>query len=255
MRVLLATAGMAAGGAERVVIELASALQERGDPVAVAADSGPLDHLVEDLGVARFAFPGYGRSPLRAAQGALALRGAIRSFRPTVIHTHNVKATGMMALARASMRGRAPLVATFHGVQRREYRGAALILRSAVLVVCVSEDLARGLADAGLPGERVRVIPNAVSVPSPPPKNVLDAIDLELGLDEGPVVSLVGRLVAQKAPQRFLEAARRSPPRSRIATSWSSATVRFAASWKARLGCWASRAPFGSPASARTPEP
>jgi glycosyltransferase involved in cell wall biosynthesis len=208
MRVLLGTAGMAAGGAERVVIELARALSERGDPVAVAADSGPLDPPLEELGVVRFAVPGYGRSPLRAAKGALALRSAIRSFRPTVVHSHNVKATGMMAAARASRRERPPLLATFHGVERREYRSAALILRGARLVVCVSEDLARGLADAGFPRERVRVIRNAVSIPAPLPRDIRESIDLELDLDEGLVVSLVGRLVPQKAPQRFLAAAR-----------------------------------------------
>jgi glycosyltransferase involved in cell wall biosynthesis len=208
MRVMLSTAGMAAGGAERVVIELARALIDRGDPVAVAADAGPLDALVDDLGVTRFSPPGYGRSPLRAAAGALGLRRAIRSFGPTVIHSHNVKATGMMALARASLRARPPLVATFHGVDRREYRGAAVILRAAGIVVCVSEALARGLADAGLRSENVRVIPNAVSIPPPLAESVRNALDTELGLDDAPVVSLVGRLVPQKAPHRFLAAAR-----------------------------------------------
>ncbi len=208
MRVLLTTAGMAVGGAERVVLELAKALKERGDPVAIAADEGPLDPLVEELDVVRFTPPGYGRSPLRAAQGALALRRAVRSFRPTVIHSHNVKATGMMAAARATLRQRPPLVATFQGVQRREYRRAALIFRSADAVVCVSQSLARGLADAGLAGDKVRVIPNAVSLPPPLPESVREAIDSELGLGEAPVVSLVGRLVPQKVPQRFLAAAR-----------------------------------------------
>jgi glycosyltransferase involved in cell wall biosynthesis len=209
MRVMLSTAGMAAGGAERMVVELARALTERGDQVAVAADSGPLDSLVDDLRVVRFSPPGYGRSPWRVAEGALELRRAIRSFGPTVLHSHNVKATGMMAAARASSRARPPIVATFHGVDRREYRGAAAILRTAGIVVCVSEALARGLADAGLRGERVRVIPNAVTIPPPLPERIREALDAELKLDEAPVVSLVGRLVPQKAPQRFLAAAKK----------------------------------------------
>jgi glycosyltransferase involved in cell wall biosynthesis len=93
-------------------------------------------------------------------------------------------------------------------VDRREYRRAALIFRTADVVVCVSESLARGLADAGLVGDKVRVIPNAVSLPPPLPKSVREAIDSELGLGDQPVVSLVGRLVPQKVPQRFLTAAR-----------------------------------------------
>ncbi len=198
---------MAAGGAERVVIELARALNDGGEPVAVAGDSGPLDPALAEVGVARFVVPGYGRSPVRTAEGVLGLRSAIRSFHPDLVHSHNVKATGLAAVARASMRVRPPLVATFHGVRRGEYRRAALILRGAKRVVCVSQDLAEGLADAGLSPERLRVIRNAVPIPEPLANDVRESINRELGLDEGPVVSLVGRLVPQKAPQRFLAAA------------------------------------------------
>jgi len=207
MRVLLTAATMAMGGAERVVIELATGLTAGGDQVAVAADHGPLDSELDQIGIARFTQPGYGRSPMSIARGAAGIRRAIRTFRPDLIHSHNVKSTGLAAAARASSRARPPLLATFHGVRRGEYRPAALILRAAAVVVCVSDDVADGLARSGLPRSRLRVIANAVPAPEPLDARRREALDGELGLGGRPVVSLVGRLVRQKVPRRFLEAA------------------------------------------------
>lgn len=207
MRILLTVATMAVGGAERVVVELANGLRQDGHEVAIAADRGALDQAAEETGARRFVTRGYGRSPITAARGALGLRGAMRSFRPDLINSHNVKSTGMVAVARASIRARPPLVATFHGVRQKEYRAAARIFRAAWRVVCVSEDVARGLVDAGLRPDQVLVIPNAVPAPEPLAAAVRESIDTQLGLDGRPVVALVGRLVPVKAPQRFLAAA------------------------------------------------
>ncbi len=207
MRVLLRVATMAMGGAERIVVELARGLGAGGDQVAVAADHGPLETSLEAAGVSHFVTAGYGRSPLRAGRAVAGLREAIRSFRPDLIHSHNVKATATLILARATLSHRPPLVTTFHGVRREEYRPAALILRVPQIVVSVSDDVARKLIDAGLRPERLRVIPNGVPTPEPLSSEVREAIDRDLGIEGGPVVSLIGRLVPQKAPQRFLSAA------------------------------------------------
>jgi glycosyltransferase involved in cell wall biosynthesis len=93
-------------------------------------------------------------------------------------------------------------------VTPEENRRAALLLRAADGVVCVSEDLVEGIVAAGLPRGRVELIGNAV-----PPAAALSAeevatLDRELGLDDGPVVTIAGRLVAQKAHERFVVAAR-----------------------------------------------
>src|SRR2546430_15047346 len=91
MRVLLSVAEMATGGAERIVVELTRALRADGDEVAVAADSGPFDRLLEGSGAERYPLPGRGRSPLTAARAVLRVRSATRRFRPAVIHAHNVR--------------------------------------------------------------------------------------------------------------------------------------------------------------------
>jgi glycosyltransferase involved in cell wall biosynthesis len=207
MRILLTVATMAVGGAERVVVELAKGLGEDGDEVAIAADRGALDPAATETGAGRFVTPGYGRSPITAARGALGLRRAMRSFRPDVINSHNVKSTAMVAAARASIGARPPLVATFHGVRQKEYRAAAQVFRAARRVVCVSEEVARGLVDAGLRPDQVLVIPNGVSAPQPLTAPVRESIDTQLGLDGRPVVAMVGRLAPVKAPHRFLAAA------------------------------------------------
>ena len=209
MRILLSIAELSTGGAERIVIELAKAFEAEGDAVAVAAGRGAFDYLLEGSGPRRYAIAGRGRSPLRVGRSIVAMRGAAREFEPDLIHSHNVKATGIAAVAsRTSPRRlRVPLVATFHGVEQGEYRAAALILRAADAVVCVSEDLLEGLARAGLPRSRMRVIRNAVDLPEPLSDAARGAIDRELDLEGRPVVSLVGRLVEQKAPDRFLESA------------------------------------------------
>jgi glycosyltransferase involved in cell wall biosynthesis len=208
MRVMLAIAEMATGGAERVVAELARALRDGDHQVAVAAGRGPFDGLL-DPGVERYEFAGRGRSPVRLLGAVGSVRRAITDFSPELIHIHNVKATGIVALARASQRSRPPLLATFHGVPPGEYAGAARILRAAKLVACVSQDLADGLAERGFPAGRLRVVPNAVA-PPPPPLAPADraALDAELGIGDGPVITIVGRLVAQKAHERFIETAR-----------------------------------------------
>jgi glycosyltransferase involved in cell wall biosynthesis len=190
-----------------MLAELATALAQEGHSVAVAADRGPFDSLLGGSGIDRREVPGRGRSPLRLARASLLMRRTIESFDPDVIHAHNVKATGIAAVARRIARGRRrPLLTTFHGVPRDEYRAAARILRMADAVACVSDDLAAGLSRQGLSRERMRVVRNAVPVPGPLTSEARRALDAELALGEAPVVSMVGRLVPQKAPERFLEA-------------------------------------------------
>lgn len=213
MRVLHAISEMGAGGAERIVVELSRSLSEDGDEVAVAGQAGRFDQLLEGIPVSRYEIPGRGRSPRLLAKSAVAIRSAMRSFGAELIHAHNVKMTAVTAGARAANRApRPPLVTTFHGVHPREYRAAALVLRSADVIACVSEDLRTGLEDKGLSRAKLRVIPNAVRLPAPLSAERRRALDEELGVGAGPVVSLVGRLVAQKAPERFVEAAARIAP-------------------------------------------
>ncbi len=208
MRLLIVSASLDAGGAERIAVDLANGLSRAGAEVAVMAPRGRLD--VELAGsVRRFVFRPQGRSPARAGLTAVAVARAIRRFRPDVIHSHNVKATGIAALGTrlAGPLRPAPLLTTFHGVAAAEDWLAGPVLRLADAIVCVSEDLSRRLLNRRLPSAHVTVIPNAVPRIEALSKQRRRDIDEELGLSGAPVVSSVGRLVAVKGHARFLEAA------------------------------------------------
>ena len=200
-------AEMGVGGAERLVAELSLALEEAGDFVAIAADSGPTDRLLEGSAVARRRLAGRGRNPWRLVRAARDVGRAAREFEPDLIHVHNVKATGIVAVARGLTRAQLPVLSTFHGVPRDRYRPASLVLRGADVVACVSADLAQGLMAAGFPAGRLRVVPNGIADIAPLDPPTKERLDSELELGEGPVVSIVGRLVPQKAHERFIRAA------------------------------------------------
>jgi glycosyltransferase involved in cell wall biosynthesis len=209
MRLLLVVAEMAVGGAERLVVQLAAAAQARGDEVVVAAAPGPLDAELETAGVERVLLREQGRSPLAVARAAASLARPLRRFEPELVHVHNVRVTAVTALAARlafPFRG-LPIVTTFHGVLPKEYRAASSVLKAAEHVVCVSDDVAGGLRAAGLPATRISVIENGVPLKPPLPPERRERLDRELQLDGQPVVSIVGRLVPQKAHHRFLEAA------------------------------------------------
>jgi glycosyltransferase involved in cell wall biosynthesis len=208
MRILLTIAELALGGAERVTVELARLARDAGNEVAVVAAPGPLDRELAELGVPVLHLPAGGRSPLAVARRARAVAGAVRGFTPDLVHAHNVRATFTAALGMrlASPLAPPPLVATFHGVAGEDVAGAARLLRPAAAVACVSGDLAEQLAGAGFPRAKLAVVENAVQqAPLTPERRA--SLDAELGLEGMEVVATVGRLVPQKAHDRFVDAA------------------------------------------------
>lgn len=187
--------------------QLARGLRAEGDTVAIAAGAGEFDRLIAGLGVRRYEFEGRGRSIIPLASAALTVRNAIAELRPDVVHAHNVKATAITGAGLLPRRRCVPLLTTFHGVAHGRYPAASRILRAASLVACVSEQLEQRLLAHGFPPERLRRVRNAVEIPSPLSAEAGAKIDAELNLGGAPVISIVGRLVTQKAHERFLEAA------------------------------------------------
>jgi glycosyltransferase involved in cell wall biosynthesis len=208
MRVALVSPSMGFGGAERMVAMLAGGLAERGHEVVLLAPPGELDADLAGVSHERVRLDDHGRGILGAASTGRQLARALRRARPDVVHAQNVKASAIARVAVAAADGRVPLLSTFHGVTPGEYRRAALLLRGAQTVVCVSQDLREGIVRAGLPAARVKVIANAVPLAGPLDEPRREALDAELGLGQAPVISIVGRLVPQKAHGRFLRAAR-----------------------------------------------
>jgi glycosyltransferase involved in cell wall biosynthesis len=213
MRVLLATPGTDVGGAERVVLALAHALPRRGHEVVLWGPAGALEPELAGAPLDRIVVPDRQRSAVGVAGGVVSLAAAVRRTRPGVVHAHNPRVSGMAVAALRIARGprRPPLLATFHGSLRAEYRVAAGLLRGADAVACVSDDLAAGLRAAGLPAEGLHVVPNGIVV-SPAEPAAVAAIDGEFALDGAPVVAIIGRLSPQKNHGRFLAAVARVAP-------------------------------------------
>jgi len=203
-RVTILIDSLLAGGAERVVVQVAAALdREQFAPhVLVGRHSGPLEQLLTEDGVP---FTILGR---RRGFGPRALRRGVSIVRSgDLLHAHKFAGSlwGVL-LARAAHR---PLVAhehTFRGVRSlgRTAGYRYWIAPAARRIVCVSEGVAASLAAEGVGADKLRVVPNGV-----PLDDALDRADAraELGLDPAaPVVGIVGRLREEKRHDLALEA-------------------------------------------------
>jgi glycosyltransferase involved in cell wall biosynthesis len=207
VRILHVVAGMGIGGAERIVVSLATHQRGAGHAVAVAAPPGALDAELAAAGVARFTFPERGRSRAGAALSAVAVARAVRASRAEIVHAHNVKASAIAWAGARLARRRVPLVATFHGVAVAEDAAAVALLRRMDRVACVAGELAARLRTAGLAPGRLTVIPNGICAAEPLDPGRRARIDAELDLGGTHVLAAVGRLAPVKAYDRFLHAA------------------------------------------------
>lgn len=236
MKILLASPSMRIGGAERVVTMLAAGLVDRGHDVILVAPPGERDADLQEVPHVRLRVDDHGRTATGAIRSTGQMARALSRLKPDVLHAQNVKYTAIGRLAatlrppshkprsqgpRAHRlqphspgagahrpRSRIPVLATFHGVLPAEYRRAALLLRLADHVACVSSAVLERIVAAGLPCSQVSLVRNAVETPPPPDAAQLAKLDHELGLTGAQVVAIVGRLVSQKAHERFVVAAR-----------------------------------------------
>jgi glycosyltransferase involved in cell wall biosynthesis len=126
-----------------------------------------------------------------------------------VLHSHGYHADLVAAWAARTVPN--PTVSTVHGftggrAKNRLYEWLdCRALRRFDAVVAVSAPLRLRLLEAGIPRERLHVVPNAYAA-GPAPSDRREARG-RLGLPaEGTVVGWVGRLSPEKAPDIFLEA-------------------------------------------------
>ena len=195
---------MGTGGAESVVCDLAADTAGRGDDVALVAAPGPLDARLASLSLTRVPLAAPGAEPARTARAALAMRRALRDFRPDVIHAHNPRVTAAARLGRrlAGM-GRTPILSTFHAGPPERDRSVARVLSGVERVACVSEPLRDKLVAEGLDPGRVVVVRNGVAAARELSPEARDALRAELGLGDGPTIAAVGRLAPEKAHSRY----------------------------------------------------
>jgi len=157
---------------------------------------------------------GIGGGDLRAAFG---LVGAMRAFRPDVVHCHSTKA-GLVGRVVAAALG-VPALYTPHGTSwhytgprlgtvQRALERALRRVTSQLLSVCPAEARAF-VEEIGYDPARVRVVPNGVALPDPPTLAAARArVRRTLGIAQGELWQVfVGRLTPEKGADVLVDAA------------------------------------------------
>ena len=210
------------GGVERVVLELSRALMRRGVEVAIITLNtrmAPAYEVLTEMQVYRVKAVPVTR--ILGLQGAVSARLYARAlevaqgFRPDLLHTHNIFFMTSVVAPLIARRLRLPLVTTMHlgslttlpGLRSwapRLYQATVgrWILRSSDLVTAVSERVREHGLALGVPEHRIVTVPNAV----------------DISYEQSPAggsaggtrsVVFVGRLIFNKGPHLFVEAAER----------------------------------------------
>jgi glycosyltransferase involved in cell wall biosynthesis len=221
IRVLLAITRLELGGAQRVVLHTARALNRKSFSVALAWGPGDyLDAEAEDIpDIAFFPVPPLVRpvAPISDLRALLLLRSAIKTFRPQVVHTHSSKA-GVLGRLAARLEG-VPVVHTVHGFgfTPLQARSKHLLFRVAERMtarfteqfVTVSEaDRNRGIEMGLFSPETSRVIRAAVDLDRFRRSAGGDAVRQRLGIPaDVPLITQIGNFKPQKAPLDFVRVA------------------------------------------------
>ncbi|MGQ9808507.1 MAG: glycosyltransferase family 4 protein [Armatimonadota bacterium] len=200
----------AVGGLRRHLETLLPCLSQCGWRVCLAAPPG----LVGDGEAPLGQFPVLpveiqDRPSLAAdARAATHLRRAVKCAEPSLVHCHGIRAAWISRLAGHGK----PQVVTVHNLFTLP-RGivpaylARAALRSAVVLVAVSEAVRSSLVTAGIPSEKVCVIPNGIEPPEPVSAAELSAFRERLVPGgAGPLVACVARLMPDKGVDILLEA-------------------------------------------------
>ncbi len=205
VRVTTMVDSLLAGGAERVAVELACALDRaRFEPhVLVTREDGPLRDLLERDGVP---FTILGRTDaLDLRPWRVAHRHLVDDA--DVLHSHKFGSNAWGALLART--ARVPLVVHEHNFSQEPSRSRRLIDRRWIAsrarrVLCVSDSVADIERASGVPERLIDVVPNGVRLDDAWPRGASRA---ELGLSHASfTVGIVGRLRPEKAHEVLFEA-------------------------------------------------
>lgn len=213
-RTVLHVAQPADAGVPRVLLDLAADQAARGWRVVVAAPAASEAAAGAGAAGARHVPWEATRAPgPSVAREVRALLGVVRATAPDVVHLHAAKA-GLAG--RLALRGRRPTVVqphawSFEAVTGPVRAGSLAWERAAArwtdLVVCVSEQERRTGEAAGVHAA-FRVVPNGVDLDrfAEAAEGEREAERARLGLPDGPLAVVVGRLAPQKGQDVLLDA-------------------------------------------------
>lgn len=201
LRVLHVDGERGYGGGQRQLRLLARELAGLGVEQALAVRPGSA---LEALG-GKFPLPLLALEQRNDLDFAAARRlvGICRSFRPHIVHTHSARSLGIAALARLLFGlGRPPVL--FH-TRRVSFPvkglfGGLKVRAGADRFIAISRSAAGGLRRAGVPEDRLAVIPSGIDLPAGPERDQARAAVLQLGgfAPGDVIVGACGNLLAIK---------------------------------------------------------
>jgi glycosyltransferase involved in cell wall biosynthesis len=213
---------MIVGGAQETGKRTAEHFQAIGDDVLLVtgAETGAEGQLQVDVPTAVIPSLVRSVSPMTDLRALWSLYRLFRRRRPDVVHSRNAKARFLAPLA--ARLARVPIVVqTIHGfsfnneIDRHKWlyvRLERLAARCCHCNVVVSEaDMQEGLERRIFPTEKVILIRSGVDLEKMRGVDGAEvaAVRREYQLDDGAIVTLVGRLSPPKTPEVFVEAAAR----------------------------------------------
>jgi glycosyltransferase involved in cell wall biosynthesis len=145
------------------------------------------------------------------------MRRVVLRRRPDIVETHDFKSHFLIRLVQmfGGLRG-VRWIAYHHGYTRMSFRVRAYqkldrySLRFPDLIVTLCQPFRRQLEEAGIKGDRIQVIANAVEQQARPADADIEQLRSELGIDPEDVVLLsVGRLSAEKGHAELVRAFRK----------------------------------------------
>jgi len=221
IRVLLAITRLELGGAQRVVLHTAEALDRAQFEVALAWGPGELldDQAAAIPDLERIPVPTLVRpvAPISDFRALASLRAAVRSFRPNVVHTHSSKA-GILGRLAARLEG-VLAVHTVHGFGFTPLQSAPkrfvffsaekMMARVTDHFVTVSDtDRRRGVELGLFVPEKATLIRAAIDLDRFRSATCGDAARARLGIpSDAPLVIQIGNFKPQKAPLDFVRVA------------------------------------------------
>lgn len=190
-------------GGERQVLWLATGMRDRGHRAAVVARHGDeLAQRAEAMNIEVIGAAPRGELDLFAARD---LRRAIAQQRAQIVHAHTAHAAAIAALATLGTQARVVIARRVDFPLRRNL-GTRLKYGRAHAVIAVSKAVAAIVAEAGVPPDRIHVVPDGIDLSrrvQPANADVLKSLGI---LADDPVVVQVAALVAHKDPLTFVRA-------------------------------------------------
>ncbi|HZX93944.1 MAG TPA: glycosyltransferase family 4 protein [Myxococcales bacterium] len=199
--------GLALGGLEQLVLQLASRSRERGiesSIVALAGPDGPVGDLARKQSIDFELLPSDGMS-LSALMG---IRRALEKQGASVLHAHDL-GPWLNAVAVRAVRPRTRVMATFHEQgtpEGKKRKAAALAARATDALVACGDKVRQDILGWAPSGARVPVIANGVPLDAASfaPRDIARR---EMGIPDGVVaVGYAGGLREIKGPDKLLEA-------------------------------------------------